>query len=192
MTDKENYFTPKMREKSEQELQEIVDNKEKFQESALLAAIWELERREKAGNEHAEIIEQIETKKKQAEENVDNSFEIPKDIAQSIKKAAYILFAIIPIGLVNSVLLNYFTGGEVFAETRNVVTAVLTVVVMLFFSYMILIGRNWARVTFLVLFLLGALIRYSKCDILFCYISDCWFYFSNTNGTANLRFDTFV
>lgn len=158
MTSMENSFTPKMRVKSDSELQEIIDNKEKFQESALLAAIWELERREKAGNEHIEIKELIETKKKQVEDKP-NSFEIPVDIAKSIKTAAYILFGTIFLGLLNSVLFDRYSDVEVFVNSRSVSVLILTLVFMAFMAYMILLGRNWARVTFLVLFLLGFLLN---------------------------------
>jgi len=160
----ENYFTPKMREKSDNELQEIVDNKEKFQEAALLAAIWELERREIAVNEHIEIKQQIETKKKQGKEK-SNSFEIPKDIAKSIKTASFILFGTILLGLVNTVL----TDIEVFVNSMSLSLLVITLAFMAFISYMILLGRNWARTLHLVLFLIGCLMN----------IRDIIFYFKN-------------
>lgn len=168
MTSKENYFTPKMREKSDNELQEIVDNKEKFQEAALLAAIWELEKREKAGNQHSEIKEQIETKKKQAEDRP-NSFEIPVDIAKSIKTASYILFGTILLGFLNTVLFDSYTDIEVFVNSMSVSLLIITLAFMAFISYMILLGRNWARVTYLVLFLIGFLMN----------IPDIIYYFKN-------------
>lgn len=156
---KENYFSKKMVNMTDRELQNYIDNKSQFQEDAILAAIWELENREKAESEHNEIKVKIETKKKQAKENVNNSFAIPKDIANSIKKASYILFGTIFLGLLNSVLFDRYSGVDVYVNSRSVSILILTLIFMAFISYMILLGRNWARVTFLVLFLLGFLLN---------------------------------
>ena len=60
---KENHFSSKMADKSEAELRDYVDNREKFQEAAVQAAIWELEKRELAGEDIKELEKKIEQEK---------------------------------------------------------------------------------------------------------------------------------
>lgn len=44
---KENFFSPKMALKSDEELKAIINNKQDYQKEALMAAMWELEKRGK-------------------------------------------------------------------------------------------------------------------------------------------------
>lgn len=60
---KENYFSPKLRNKSDSEVQYYIDNKDQFQAEAVQAAIWELERRGKQSEESEKVQEEINVKK---------------------------------------------------------------------------------------------------------------------------------
>lgn len=151
----ENLFTPKMPVKTDAELQKIVKNKNEFQELAVLAAILELEKREKGGDELIDIREKIEIKLEKSGGKA-KPFEIPKDIPNSIKKASYILFGTILIGLLNWFLFDHYI--EVGINSRSVSILFLTLGFMAFLSYMILTGRAWARTLFLVIFIIGFLV----------------------------------
>jgi len=58
--DKENFFSSRIKHKSNTELQDYIDNKNNYQKDAVLAAMWELERREVVDNETQEHIHAFE------------------------------------------------------------------------------------------------------------------------------------
>lgn len=68
---KENYFSPKMVNKTESELREYIENKSQFQEAAVLAAIWELEKRGQGGDDTQTAEKQIEEIKVKKQEQVE-------------------------------------------------------------------------------------------------------------------------
>lgn len=74
---KENYFSSKMVNKSDSELQEYIDNKSQFQEEAVSAAIWELEKRGKVGVDAQSVNVQIEIKR---EQKLEQEEQIKKEI----------------------------------------------------------------------------------------------------------------
>lgn len=65
---KENHFSSKMTKMSEAELRDYVDNREKFQVAAVQAAIWELEKRELAGEDMKILEQKIEQEKTERQE----------------------------------------------------------------------------------------------------------------------------
>ena len=154
----ENNFSKKMQDKSDQELLEVVENREKFQQNAFIAAVWELEKREKAEPKYTELKDEMLSKQQQVDKSVNNAFVVPEDLPKQIKMAAYLLFGTILVGVINSILYNYFTNGEAYANSSSIFTVIFSLALMTFFSYMILLGKNWARITYLVLFLLGAVL----------------------------------
>lgn len=68
---KDNYFSSKMVNKSDSELHEYIVNKSQFQEEAVLAAILELEKRGKAGDDAKSAYKEIEKKREQKLEQVE-------------------------------------------------------------------------------------------------------------------------
>jgi hypothetical protein len=60
---KENSFSRIMTSKSDSELKNYIENKSQFQEAAILAAIWELEKRNNLGSKEKLIEKEIEQKK---------------------------------------------------------------------------------------------------------------------------------
>ncbi|MBI9056009.1 MAG: hypothetical protein JEY96_19465 [Bacteroidales bacterium] len=155
----ENSFSKKMQNKSDQELIEVIENREKFQQAAFIAAVWELEKREKAETKYIKLKDEMLIKQEQqVNESANKAFVIPEDLPKQIRMAAYLLFGTILIGIINSVLYNYFTNGEAYATSYSIFILIFSLSIMTFFSYMILLGRNWARITILVLFLLGAVL----------------------------------
>ena len=78
---KENYFTPRMSKLSEQDLQEYIDHKDKYELEAVQAAIWELESREKITPQISEQIGNIEKEQKKEEDKIlDAHVEITKEV----------------------------------------------------------------------------------------------------------------
>jgi len=67
---RENSFSKKLQGKSDAELQHYIDDKENFQEEAVLAAVWELEKRGKNAESAQTVAEEIE--EKQAKRQSDN------------------------------------------------------------------------------------------------------------------------
>lgn len=82
---KENYFSKKMIDKSESDLRYYIDNKKQFQEEAVQAAKWELEKRGLIGNKLKTEIEVIKVEEPKIEEtpkikaNIDNESKIDTD-----------------------------------------------------------------------------------------------------------------
>lgn len=68
-----------------------------------------------------------------------------------VSTAVVLIAVTLALGLVNSVLLGPYLrqGGHTFF------VQVVTVAVVAFLAYKIWVGRNWARITFTVLFALG-------------------------------------
>jgi hypothetical protein len=67
---KENYFSPKMTTKTDAQLREYVENQSQFQEAAVLAAIWELDKRGKSGQDTQIAEKQIEEKNIKKQEQI--------------------------------------------------------------------------------------------------------------------------
>ena len=67
----ENFFSKKIATKSDSELQNYIDNKTHFQEDAVLAAIWELEKRNKAGENSKKVKLEIEQERKDSIEKIE-------------------------------------------------------------------------------------------------------------------------
>lgn len=74
---KENYFSPKLRNKTDADVQYYIDNKEQFQAEAVQAAIWELERRGKESEQSEKVQEEINSKKQAKIEEKENRLGIP-------------------------------------------------------------------------------------------------------------------
>ncbi|PKP46846.1 MAG: hypothetical protein CVT94_13285 [Bacteroidetes bacterium HGW-Bacteroidetes-11] len=68
---KENYFSNKMVNMTNVELQNYVNDKSLYEDEAVLAAIWELEKRNTADGENRSIELQIEQKQKEAETRIE-------------------------------------------------------------------------------------------------------------------------
>jgi len=69
---KENFYSAKIKHKSNNELQDYIDNKSRYHKDAILAAMWELERREATDSVTQEHIKAFELK---SEETKHREFE---------------------------------------------------------------------------------------------------------------------
>ena len=105
----ENFFLRTMADKSDSELQNYIDNKSQFQDAAILAAEWEIEKRNKAGTD-TKIIEpqKIEKSEVVKKENVRKDLNITDDPdAPLLYHQKFIL--------IYGVLFSVFAGGILMA-----------------------------------------------------------------------------
>jgi len=108
---KENYFSKKMVNKTDNDLQDIIDNKSQFQEDAVLAAIWELEKRHKVGDDIKNVESQIIKKRKDENERIEK---VKKDSNITDDPEAPLLFHPKYI-LIYGALFSVFAGGILMA-----------------------------------------------------------------------------
>ncbi|MBI5002310.1 hypothetical protein HZC31_02925 [Candidatus Woesearchaeota archaeon] len=72
----------------------------------------------------------------------------------TVSTAVTLLWIIIAVGVVRSIIeFSYLT--QILSSDFIISAQTLTFAIIIFFIYMIAQGRNWARLTFLVIFILG-------------------------------------
>lgn len=149
-----------MTSKSDAELQSIIADTVNFVDDARLAVVWELEKRNQATDEteltKKAVLDKVATKQQQEQENKDN-FKSPADLPTKIKSAAYLIYGSLAVGLIKSILIEQMTSVKILSDPKNLTIGLLTIGLIGFFAYMISVGKNWARITFLVLFIIGLL-----------------------------------
>jgi hypothetical protein len=99
-----------------------------------------------------------------------NSIRIPSGLPKSISLGSKLLYLSLLLGLINSFLLEFTTTFKNLSDPRALTISIFTLGLMLFFAYKIQMGKNWARITFIVLFTLG-LLFYPKTLIQFLYLN---------------------
>ncbi len=87
-----------------------------------------------------------------------DKFEIPEDLPNNIRKSAYILFGTIVLGIINTIILNNVNKGVLFSTPKMIAVSVLIYGIMFYHFYMILTGKNWARILFVVLFIIFTIV----------------------------------
>ncbi len=105
---KENFFSRKMTEKTDAQLQEYINNKSMFQENAVLAAIWELEKREKASEEAKNLGAQIEQQQiieepKESNPNIVDDPTAPQLYTQKFILVFGVLFSVLAGGILMAI-----------------------------------------------------------------------------------------
>lgn len=74
---KENHFSKKLKQKSDAELRQYIDDKEKFQPDAVQAAIWELELRGEKSKEASNFEKQLNQETQKKEKSITDNLGIP-------------------------------------------------------------------------------------------------------------------
>jgi hypothetical protein len=74
---KENYFSKKLKNKSNSELRQYIENKRQYQKEAVQAAIWELESRGEKNEEASKIEEEIQKESETKERSLSSYLGIP-------------------------------------------------------------------------------------------------------------------
>ncbi len=165
-----------MESKSLEELQSISQDKDNYTDDARMAAVWEIEKRE--GISSPDIVSEIEAEAKIREEKqkeFQESVKPPQDLPVRIKYASYLLYATLVISAIATLYQFFVAGvpmetsqtiyedGTVVTHTEYVkVTGVFPLFIFLvvysvffYFVHSVSIGKNWARITLFVLFLVG-------------------------------------
>ncbi|WP_456314154.1 hypothetical protein [Pseudomonas shirazensis] len=85
-----------------------------------------------------------------------NLNEVPK----KVKLAEYLVYFTLVIGLIKSALYEILTSQKMLTELKTLIIGIITIIIIAFFGFEIGKGKNWARITFLVLFIIGTLMSY--------------------------------
>lgn len=159
----ETHFQRLMKKKTEQELQAYVDDAERFQKEAVIAAIQELQDRKKADKSTTELRESLEKElieKEKRTEKDKEEFIIPKDLPPSVYWAAYLVYFSFVIGIINTIIKVNMDIMEDLSSFSNVVYLMFTVIFMVFMGYTIHLGKAWARTLYLIIVIIGGIISY--------------------------------
>ncbi len=154
MSSLENRFTSKIINKTDLELQEYVNNPSDYQKEAVIAAINELERRGTADIETVKLKEEIVKPEKEISYSAEN-WSIPDGLPSSISTAAKFIYISIGLGVINFFIVESTTGKLSESNLFDIISAILTLGIIVLLAYMIHLGKKGARTVFLVLFLLG-------------------------------------
>lgn len=151
----ENYLSGAFREKTKKELCNILENVDKYQEYAIIEAITELERRgediEHYAGLRADILEVI----KNRDEKAKDIFEHHDDLTPSIRKASYLIFLSIFLGMISIFISEHYLNAGNFSTFKGLLTLSLSLLLAGILAYLILAGRVVARSLFLIFFLAG-------------------------------------
>ena len=79
----------------------------------------------------------------------------PIEAPKKIKQAVNLVYLSLAIGLVKSILYETMTSQKMLSDPKALSIGVFVIVIIGFFGYKIGQGKNWARITLLVLFILG-------------------------------------
>ncbi len=77
------------------------------------------------------------------------------EVPKKVKQASNLIYISLAIGLVKSVLYETMTSQNILSQPRGLSIAVITIIILAYFGFEIGKGKNWARITFLVLFIIG-------------------------------------
>lgn len=74
----------------------------------------------------------------------------------TFKKAAMLVYASLAVGLVKASMYEFLTSTKMLSDPNNLMIGLLTIGIIGFLGYQAGEAKNWARITFLVMFILGA------------------------------------
>lgn len=77
------------------------------------------------------------------------------EIPKKIKQAANLVYLSLLVGLIKSVLYETMTTQKMLSDPKSLTIGIITILIIGFLGYMIGQGKNWARITLLVLFMIG-------------------------------------
>jgi Ca2+/Na+ antiporter len=127
---KENTFSPKLTDKSDSEVQYYIDNKDQFHEEAVLAAIWELERRGILSEESEKIEEDINEKIQSETVDIEDMLGIPVNTVSPGIRFVHFLIDEFIIQLF-ILLINFIP----FVQVNQLLAFILYPVYYIFFEY---------------------------------------------------------
>ena len=77
------------------------------------------------------------------------------EIPKKIKQAANLVYLSLFVGLIKTVLYETMTVQKMLFDPKFLTIGIITIILIGFLGYMIGQGKNWARITLLVLFIIG-------------------------------------
>jgi len=77
------------------------------------------------------------------------------EIPKKIKQAANLVYLSLLVGLIKSLLYETMTTQKMLSDPKLLSVGIFTILIIGFLGYKIGQGKNWARITLLVLFILG-------------------------------------
>jgi membrane-associated HD superfamily phosphohydrolase len=77
------------------------------------------------------------------------------EIPKKIKEAANLIYLTLAIGFIKYILYVTMTSQKTFTEPRSIIIGILTIIILALFAFKIGEGKNWSRITYLVLFIIG-------------------------------------
>jgi len=77
------------------------------------------------------------------------------EIPKKIKQAANLVYLSLLVGLIKSVLYETMTTQKMLSNPKSLAIGIITIFIIGFLGYMIGQGKNWARITLLVFFIIG-------------------------------------
>lgn len=146
-------FQESLSQKTDNELQEYLNNRSNYREDAILAVIAELEQRGQSNSESESIKTSLEQETQPNNELL--NFETPDGIPNSISKAAKFLYLSAALGVINPTIVQLTTEIENFSNPSNLAIILISTGLIAFFAYQINLGKKWARTVFLIVFLIG-------------------------------------
>ena len=151
-------FAITLKNKTDSELLEYLDNRNLYHQDAILSVIDELESRGKSNsNSNAiktEISDEIEVKETVRERNKAH-YQVARDLPISISSAVKVIYFSAALGLINPLIIYLAGLFENFPSLTSLIIIVLSTSLVVFLGFQVHCGKKWARTVFLVIYLVG-------------------------------------
>lgn len=151
-------FARTLKNKTDSELLEYLNNRNLYQQEAILSVIDELESRGKSNsNSNAiktEINDEIELKETVRESNKAH-YQVAKDLPISISSAVKVIYFSAVLGLINPLIIYLAGVIENFPNLNSLIIIILSTSLVVFLGFQVHCGKKWARTVFLVFYLVG-------------------------------------
>lgn len=149
---KENFFSVKVKSKTSDELREICGLDRTYAEDFILAALWELEKRNELPPELIHRLTELDTKNEKLKKEAEyKDHLVPPDLPKNIKLAAYSLYLVFATEIFGFIILDRITWVNLNE------TALPGSLITLVTGFFIHAGKLWARVVFYVVFSVSTL-----------------------------------
>ena len=145
------HFTRVMSKKSDDELKQIAANYSDYSEDALSAVLDQIRSRNIESASTLEIENFLKIQEEKRTEHQEQ-FKFPTDLHPNIKLASNLLFASIPLGMLNFFLLS---NMQLINGTKDVLIAVFSWVFMAAFGYWLRTGSKTSRTVVLIISIIG-------------------------------------
>lgn len=77
------------------------------------------------------------------------------EVSKKIRQAANLVYLSLLVGLIKSIFYETMTNQKILSDSKSLTIGIVTIIIIGFIGYKIGQGKNWARITLLVLFIIG-------------------------------------